>query len=40
VEAITASGEVIRFGKDEEKARRAQPETGLMAFTDPERNRF
>ena len=30
VEAITDSGEVIRFGKDEEKQRKPSPETGLM----------
>jgi DNA-directed RNA polymerase subunit beta len=30
VEAITDTGEVIRFGKDEEKARKPSPETGLL----------
>ncbi|MCS6837066.1 MAG: DNA-directed RNA polymerase subunit beta [Anaerolineae bacterium] len=30
VEAITSSGEVLRFGKEDEQAKRAQPDTGLM----------
>ncbi len=30
VEAISTSGEIINFGKDEDKERRAQPDTGLM----------
>ena len=30
VEAITDTGEVIRFGKDEEKTRKPSPETGLL----------
>jgi DNA-directed RNA polymerase subunit beta len=30
VEAITDTGEVIRFGKDEEKTRKPQPDTGLL----------
>ena len=30
VEAITSSGDVIRFGKDDEQARRPQPATGLL----------
>ena len=32
VEAITTSGDVIRFGKDEEQSRRQGPETGLMGL--------
>ncbi|MCA9883397.1 MAG: DNA-directed RNA polymerase subunit beta, partial [Anaerolineae bacterium] len=32
VEAITTSGDIIRFGKDEEQARRHGPETGLMGL--------
>jgi DNA-directed RNA polymerase subunit beta len=32
VEAITVSGDVIRFGKEDEQARRSQPETGLMGL--------
>ncbi len=30
VEAISDTGEVIRFGKDEEKSRKPQPDTGLL----------
>jgi DNA-directed RNA polymerase subunit beta len=32
VEAITGSGDVIRFGKDEEQAKKPQPETGLLGL--------
>jgi DNA-directed RNA polymerase subunit beta len=32
VEAITQSGDIIRFGKEDEQTRRSQPETGLMAL--------
>jgi DNA-directed RNA polymerase subunit beta len=32
VEAIGTSGEVVKFGKDEEAAKRPQPETGLMSL--------
>jgi hypothetical protein len=34
VEAITDTGEVIRFGKDEEKQRKPQPDTGLLGLGD------
>jgi DNA-directed RNA polymerase subunit beta len=34
VEAITDTGEVIRFGKDEEKQRKPQPDTGLLNLGD------
>jgi len=30
VEAITSSGDVLRFGKEDDQAKRAQPDTGLM----------
>jgi len=33
VEAITDTGEVIRFGKEEEKARKPQPDTGLLGLS-------
>jgi len=33
VEAITDTGDIVRFGKDEEQARRPQPETGLMGLS-------
>ena len=32
VEAITGNGDVIRFGKDEEQAKKPQPETGLLGL--------
>jgi DNA-directed RNA polymerase subunit beta len=32
VEAISEEGEIIRFGKEDEAARRSQPETGLMGL--------
>ncbi len=32
VEAITGSGDVIRFGKDDEQTRRPQPATGLLGL--------
>ena len=32
VEAITGSGDVIRFGKYDEQSRRPQPETGLLSL--------
>jgi DNA-directed RNA polymerase subunit beta len=32
VEAISEDGEVIKFGKEDEAARRSQPETGLMGL--------
>lgn len=32
VEAITTSGDIVRFGKEDEQARRSQPETGLMGL--------
>ena len=32
VEAITEDGGTIRFGKEDEQARRSQPETGLMSL--------
>ncbi len=32
VEAITGSGDVIRFGKDDEQSRRPQPATGLLGL--------
>ena len=32
VEAITGSGDVIRFGKDDEQARRPQPAAGLLGL--------
>ena len=32
VEAITGSGDVIRFGKDDEGSRRPQPATGLLSL--------
>ena len=32
VEAITGSGDVIRFGKDDEQSRRPQPRTGLLSL--------
>jgi len=34
VEAITDTGEVIKFGKDEEKARQPKIQTALMGFAD------
>jgi len=32
VEAITQDGEIIKFGKEDEQARRGTPDTGLMAL--------
>ena len=32
VEAITGSGDVIRFGKYDEQSRKPQPETGLLGL--------
>jgi len=32
VEAITGSGDVIRFGKEEEQTKKPQPETGLLGL--------
>ena len=32
VEAITTDGDIIRFGKDEEQSKKAQPDTGLMSL--------
>jgi DNA-directed RNA polymerase subunit beta len=37
VEAITDTGEVIRFGKEEERSRQPKLNTGLLGFADPER---
>jgi DNA-directed RNA polymerase subunit beta len=37
VEAITDTGEVIRFGKEEEKARQPQLPLGLMGLAEPSR---
>jgi DNA-directed RNA polymerase subunit beta len=33
VEAITTSGDIIRFGKDDDQQKKAQPTTALMGFT-------
>ncbi len=35
VEAITESGDVIKFGKDEEGQKKPQPDTGLLGLTNP-----
>jgi DNA-directed RNA polymerase subunit beta len=37
VEAITDTGEIIRFGKEEEKARQPKLDIGLIGLADPER---
>jgi DNA-directed RNA polymerase subunit beta len=37
VEAITDTGEVIRFGKEEERSRQPKLNTGLLGFADPDR---
>jgi len=34
VEAITDGGEVIKFGKDEEKSRQPKIPTALMGYTE------
>ena len=39
VEAITDTGEVIRFGKEEERARQPRLDTGLLGFANPDRLR-
>ncbi|MBN1430926.1 MAG: DNA-directed RNA polymerase subunit beta [Anaerolineae bacterium] len=39
VEAITESGETIKFGKDEDKARQPKLDTGLFGLANPERER-
>jgi DNA-directed RNA polymerase subunit beta len=39
VEAITESGETIRFGKDEDKARQPKLDTGLFGLANQERER-
>jgi DNA-directed RNA polymerase subunit beta len=40
VEAITQDGSVIRFGKEDEQARRNQPETGLMGLAKNKSSEF
>jgi DNA-directed RNA polymerase subunit beta len=37
VEAVTDTGEVVRFGKEEEKARQPQLDVGLLGFADSKR---
>ena len=34
VEAVVDGGEIIRFGKDEEKARTPRPGVGLLSLSD------